>query len=167
MPTGVPKHRSHSGQGRYPNNIDTMRRAAGVLIKDLIKSVANGGVGMTTATFYTLLRGNRPVPDVIAARLASRFKCSIDDLRWKGTAENREIVPYEAPAVPAVTRGRPRKVPSDGTRASDRTRALAAPAKEPIEITVARGGQLLGGVTMFHPRDFKAVLRDIFGGDDQ
>lgn len=157
MPTGVPKHRSYSGQGRYPNNIDTMRRAAGVLIKHLCMSTAKGGAGITSTTLYTLLRGNKPLPDALAARLANRFKCSINDLRWKGSTERNEIVPYEAPALPAVpaARGRSRKAsPAE------------VPKVEPVEITIAIGGRLVGGLTMFDPRATRRILRDVFGGDD-
>lgn len=166
MPTGgvgkvrVRKGTDYSGQGPYPNNVDAMRKASNTLYREVVHDI-----GLSTNSYLQLVKGQRVLTDALAAKIATIFKCSTADLRWEGqtTTEKREVVPYKAPQVPAPVkrRGRPRKTPV----AAPVPRASTAQEREPIEITVARGGRLLGGITMFHARDFKAVLRDIFGDE--
>jgi hypothetical protein len=135
--------------GRYPNNVDTMRKASGVVFKMLVVPIAKGGVGISGGEYMKLVTGQRPLSDAVAARLAAKFKCSIDDLRWKGTGEKRDLVPYQEPPPPAV-RGRKSRSERD----------------LPVEITIAIGGKLIGGLTMFDPRAMRRALRDAFGEDD-
>src|SRR5262245_58226894 len=76
--------RSYSGMGRYPNNIDIMRKASVVHFRALIVPVAKCGLGLSSGGFMRLVRGERPLKDVIATRLAAKFGCKVGDLDWKG-----------------------------------------------------------------------------------
>jgi hypothetical protein len=182
MPSGgkgkVRHTRSYSGMGRFPNNVDAMRKASGVMYRSLTAPVARGGIGIGGGEYMKLVTGQRPLNDTLATRLARAFHCTIDDLKWPGSdkvppsapartkpSPSRDLVPYQdklprsatasaSETMPAATRGRPRKTP------------IEAPRAEPIEITIAVGGRLIGGVTMFDTRQMRRVIRDAFGGDD-